>query len=317
MKTNCHCGQPLDPAKPNNRECKDCARIRARVHYRTKVRTKIKDIVAIDARRHERAEAVAKAVANGATHYTVSYPCSKGHFSERLVSTGQCCECLRIRKRSQRKRDPETTKALARNNYRRTVAKNMGQTRFDSLVECLNGHKGERLVSTGQCCTCLAVRTHGLAEKPRTIPSETKLRILKKGSSKSKARYRKIKTRRYYAEHLSKRTKHKIAAAMRQFVRRLRIQKNGGRTIDILGYSHAELQQRIAMNFQTGMSWENYGEWQIDHVKPIDRFLQQGVSDPRVVNALCNLKPMWAKDNASKGSKFRPPKDSPSWQSSP
>ena len=50
------------------------------------------------------------------------------------------------------------------------------------------------------------------------------------------------------------------------------------------------------------MSWENYGEWHIDHKKPISKFDKK--TNLKIINSLCNLQPLWAKDNLSKGNKF-------------
>ena len=72
-----------------------------------------------------------------------------------------------------------------------------------------------------------------------------------------------------------------------------------------LPYSAEQLRQRLEMNMQAGMTWANYGsEWHIDHKKPVRRFYEQGISDPAIVNALSNLRPMWAADNLKKGSRF-------------
>lgn len=50
------------------------------------------------------------------------------------------------------------------------------------------------------------------------------------------------------------------------------------------------------------MTWENYGKWHIDHKKPISKF------DKNVkistINGLCNLQPLCASDNLTKGCKF-------------
>lgn len=37
--------------------------------------------------------------------------------------------------------------------------------------------------------------------------------------------------------------------------------------------------------------------------KPVSAFLQEGITDPKVINALSNLRPLWAKDNFAKGGK--------------
>lgn len=63
-------------------------------------------------------------------------------------------------------------------------------------------------------------------------------------------------------------------------------------TIRMLGYSAEELRYHISSLFTPGMSWENYGEWHIDHIKPVCSF------DPKTpvstVCALSNLQPLWA-----------------------
>lgn len=75
--------------------------------------------------------------------------------------------------------------------------------------------------------------------------------------------------------------------------------KKEGTTSDILGYSANDLKIHLELLFTEGMSWDNYGEWHVDHIKRIREF------DPKtplnVVNALSNLQPLWAKDNIKKG----------------
>ena len=75
------------------------------------------------------------------------------------------------------------------------------------------------------------------------------------------------------------------------------------RTESTLGYTKEELVLFIGSKFQSKMSWENYGEWHIDHIVPIHHFLSVGVTDPKIINALSNLQPLWAVDNLIKGKK--------------
>lgn len=71
------------------------------------------------------------------------------------------------------------------------------------------------------------------------------------------------------------------------------------RTIDDLGYSATDLKNHLQSLFTDGMSWDNHGEWHIDHIKPISKFSKE--SKPSEVNALINLQPLWAYDNLTKG----------------
>jgi hypothetical protein len=69
-------------------------------------------------------------------------------------------------------------------------------------------------------------------------------------------------------------------------------------TIKLLGYSAIQLKQHIESLFLEGMSWENYGEWHIDHIKMVSEFDKDTTVD--VVNSLDNLRPLWASDNCSR-----------------
>lgn len=71
----------------------------------------------------------------------------------------------------------------------------------------------------------------------------------------------------------------------------------------MLGYSKKQLLIHIESLFLEGMSWENRSLWHIDHKKSIKDFLKEGITDPKIINALSNLQPLWAKDNLSKGAK--------------
>ena len=65
-----------------------------------------------------------------------------------------------------------------------------------------------------------------------------------------------------------------------------------GHTIDLLGYSAEELKNHITNLFTEGMSWDNHGEWHIDHIKPVSSFDKE--TPMNIVNALNNLQPLWA-----------------------
>jgi hypothetical protein len=62
--------------------------------------------------------------------------------------------------------------------------------------------------------------------------------------------------------------------------------------------------ESFSMLFKDGMSFDNYGEWQIDHVVPVTLWLDKGITDVNIINDISNLQPLWAKDNLSKGAKY-------------
>lgn len=82
-----------------------------------------------------------------------------------------------------------------------------------------------------------------------------------------------------------------------------------GHTFDMLGYSLDELTAHIQSKFKPGMSWDNYGEWHVDHKVPLAAHNYQTTDDIdfKKAWALSNLQPMWGSDNQSKGAKLMKP----------
>lgn len=84
------------------------------------------------------------------------------------------------------------------------------------------------------------------------------------------------------------------------------IRRLGGKkefsTYETLGYSAEQLKKHLENLFTDGMSWDNWGEWHIDHKIPISKFNKK--DDPKLVNSLNNLQPMWEVDNIRKSDKI-------------
>lgn len=72
-----------------------------------------------------------------------------------------------------------------------------------------------------------------------------------------------------------------------------------------VGYDRNELVRHIERQFLPGMSWENAGEWHIDHITPASEFKYSKPDDPdfKVCWGLANLRPLWAEDNIKKNAK--------------
>ena len=76
------------------------------------------------------------------------------------------------------------------------------------------------------------------------------------------------------------------------------------KTLDLLGCDLDHLKQHLESQFQEGMSWENYGEWHIDHKKPCAAFDLTNENEQKECFNFKNLQPLWALDNLRKGAKF-------------
>lgn len=71
---------------------------------------------------------------------------------------------------------------------------------------------------------------------------------------------------------------------------------------EYLGCSWVFLREYLAKKFTDGMSWDNYGEWHVDHIMPL-----ASATTKEDLIKLChysNLQPLWAFDNLSKGAKI-------------
>lgn len=100
------------------------------------------------------------------------------------------------------------------------------------------------------------------------------------------------KTRNDYLKNKRKTDKKfKLTELMRSLLRRSLVKKQNS-TQKMLGYTWEQLKQRLECQFTNGMSWDNYGEWHIDHKKPVSMF--EVGAPAHTINALCNLQPLWA-----------------------
>lgn len=79
--------------------------------------------------------------------------------------------------------------------------------------------------------------------------------------------------------------------------------KSEGKLLQRLGYTISELRRHLEKQFSEGMSWENYGQWHIDHIVPCAAFDMTDKQSFQQCWALENLQPLWASDNIQKGAK--------------
>jgi hypothetical protein len=75
-------------------------------------------------------------------------------------------------------------------------------------------------------------------------------------------------------------------------------------TMNLLGCPIHEFREKLQAQFQLGMTWNNYGEWHIDHIVPCAAFNLSTAEAQRRCFHFSNLRPLWAADNLSKGAKI-------------
>ena len=74
--------------------------------------------------------------------------------------------------------------------------------------------------------------------------------------------------------------------------------------IELLGCSYNELKFHLENLFQKGMTFENYGEWELDHVYPISKFNLDDIEEIKKCFNYKNIQPLWMFDNRSKYNKI-------------
>ena len=74
-----------------------------------------------------------------------------------------------------------------------------------------------------------------------------------------------------------------------------------GKSFELIGCDSASLRKHLEAQFLPGMSWANYGEWHVDHIRPCASFDLNDVAQQKECFGFMNLQPLWALDNFSKG----------------
>ena len=86
-------------------------------------------------------------------------------------------------------------------------------------------------------------------------------------------------------------------------------QKYGSRFIgkdNLIGCSPEELRIYIEQQFETGMTWDNWGkDWELDHIMPVASFKNLDTDELELyqMNHWSNLRPLWKEENAAKWDK--------------
>lgn len=266
----------------------------------------------------------------GLKFYFTGNKCKNGHVSKRRVSGACCVDCTHEYSVKYRSENKEKI-ALQSKDYRfinkekiRLTAKKYelkNKDRIykvkkeyriknkDKIAKYEESRRDDKLVYSKEYYIKNKVKLNDLSRdyyknNKESILKKQKITGNKTGGPKAWREANKGKLSEYMRNY---RNENYEAFFIRESVRRVLI----GRKDSILeseivcGYSQEHLRCRIEFQFKAGMNWDNYGDWHLDHIKPVSRFVSQGETNPRIVNALSNLQPLWAEENMSKGSKFK------------
>jgi hypothetical protein len=112
--------------------------------------------------------------------------------------------------------------------------------------------------------------------------------------------------REYQKNRLSKDPLYKLSSSIRNRIG-LSFKRNGytknSSTYEILGCSFEDFKLYLQDLFKDGMSWENQGEWHLDHIIPVSSANSE--EDIIKLNHYKNFQPLWAIDNIKKSNSIK------------
>ena len=168
----------------------------------------------------------------------------------------------------------------------------------------------DKRTTDGLCFRCKnCVKEYNLKHVEEIHKRHRQYYLSNKEKVKSYSKKHKEERRKYMNNYIKRRynedAEFKLASVLRSRLRGAIGGKNkSASTTALLGCSIEELKQRLSRQFQEDMTWENYGEWHIDHVKPCAAFDLTKEAEQKECFHYTNLQPLWAEDNLKKGSKF-------------
>lgn len=111
----------------------------------------------------------------------------------------------------------------------------------------------------------------------------------------------------YYTQYLANNISASISHRLRTRIRKAIKEQYGIKaysSVELLGCTIDECRRYLELKFSGGMSWDNYGLWHIDHIKPCISFDLTDPEQQKICFHYTNLQPLWAKENLLKGSKL-------------
>lgn len=184
----------------------------------------------------------------------------------------------------------------------RRDAKAAGLSQYFTGKPCPKGHVAPRVVSNYWCvkCRCAAFKRWVQATPERKLGFNRYRRKWQRATpSRRQAnnRARHLRATSTLEGRLVRQLRARLAQAVRNNAK-------GGSAVRDLGCGIAEFRDYIATKFTPGMSWDNWGDWHLDHIRPLASF---DLSDRGQVLIAChytNYQPLWAIDNRLKGARL-------------
>lgn len=221
--------------------------------------------------------------------------CSEFYFKKSLNSYASYCKvCSRARTRQWRLSNSEKKKQQDK-DY---AAKN--QDKLKIIKDRWKENNSEKVKESNRK---YYDSVKGTEKDPKSKWSRNNRLYSKNYFQNNKEKWRNRYNLRYHGE-----VEFKIASLIRsRFRLALKGNAKKGSAIVMLGCTIEHFKQYIASKFQEGMSWDNWGAtgWHLDHIQPMCSVDVKNIEELKKVCHYTNFQPLWAKDNLSKGGKWK------------
>ncbi len=254
------------------------------------------------------------------TKYFTGKPCKYGHYSERATNNGICLECRVVlnatRVFSREYKDKANSKRRESYPERREVIAEWGKVYREINREKIKERTKKKYSECDKDEKKEIDRQYYLENKEK-VKARVNARYHRETESirqKQKEYYEKNKAdilvtttayqREFRRTPIGKTTSF-IRHSLRRVVRLLKQDKHIN-SMTSVGYTPLELKDHLEALFDVGMSWDNHGDWHIDHIVSLSVLVHRNRDLPQgelmlIVNRLDNLQPLWAGDNLRKG----------------
>ena len=176
-----------------------------------------------------------------------------------------------------------------------------------------SNHISKRKTSSGGCWDCdYGDHKAKLALDPNFREKRLEKKIARYQENreeyllKQKERKNTAESRAWYRDHYKQKQQSsiewKLAKSLRDRLYKAvtRNSKNLS-ALTLVGCSIDDLKNHLEKQFSDKMTWENYGDWHIDHIRPCISFDLTDIKQQEECFHFSNLRPIWGQENRSKG----------------
>lgn len=203
----------------------------------------------------------------------------------RNIYNGICKKCLSVNYKKYY--DINRVKLLPRTKNRTELNRNTESKRFKVNEMLMYVKDGESL-----CTKCLIIKN-----KFNFITDNSRKNKLSASCKKCKNEYFRNKKN----DDIGFKLMCNLRSSISESVKKNKLVR-AYKTMDILGVSILEFRIYIENKFVDTMSWDNYGEWHLDHIIPIS--YAKTIDEIYKLSYYTNFQPLWGIDNSSKGNRY-------------